>query len=86
MTLATLGWGVVWISLGLARLGVTVPLAWIYGLSCLMGAAGFAYGFLTVRARRAWLLMALIALFANGTLLLLPLAFDAELQAALTAR
>ena len=56
------------------------------GISCLLGAAGFGYGFLTVRARKAWLLMALMALFANGTLLLLPFAFDAELQAALTAR
>ena len=86
MTLATLGWAVVWSALGLARLGVSVPLAWIYGISCLLGAAGFGYGFLTVRARKAWLLMALMALFANGTLLLLPFAFDAELQAALTAR
>lgn len=86
MTLATLGWAVVWSTLGLARMGVAVPLAWVYGAACPLGAVGFGYGFLTIRARRAWLLMALIALFANGTLLLLPFALDAELRAALSAR
>lgn len=85
MTLATLGWAVVWSSLGLSKLGLAVPVLWIYGIAGLLGAVGFAYGVLTVRARRAWLFMALVALFANGTLVALPFAFDAELRAALDA-
>lgn len=85
MTLATLGWGVVWASLGLSRLGVQVPPLVIYGVSGLLAAAGFAYGVLTMRSRRAWLYMAAVALFANGTLLALPFVFHAELEAALGA-
>lgn len=84
MTLATLGWGIVWGALALAKLGLAVPVQWIYGLAAIPAIAGLWYSFLTVRARRAWLAMAVAAVFANGTLLALPFLFDAELRAALS--
>jgi len=83
MTLATLGWGIVWGALAAAKLGLAVPVQWVYGLAAIPAVAGLWYSLLTVRARRAWLAMAVAAVFANGTLLALPFLFDAELRAAL---
>ena len=37
MTLATLGWAVVWSSLGLSKLGLAVPVLWIYGIAGILG-------------------------------------------------
>ena len=83
MTLATLGWGVVWGALALAKMGWSAPVQWIYGLAAIPALAGLWYSLLTIRAKRVWLVMAVVALFANGTLLALPFLFDADLRAAL---
>ena len=50
MTLATLGWAVVWSTLGLARMGVAVAPARVHLAACPLGAVGFGYAFLTIRA------------------------------------
>lgn len=84
MTLATIGWAVVWGALAVAKLGWSAPVGWVYGLSAVPALGGIWYAFLTIRAHRAWLTMATVALFANGTLLALPFLFDEELRAALT--
>ena len=84
MTLATLGWSVVWGALGLSKLGVYVaPERAVYLLAGLPALAGVAYAVASVRARRPWLFMAAIALFANGSLLALPLVFGPEFREAL---
>jgi len=83
MTLATLGWAIVWASLGASKLGWSPPVTWVYVLAGIPAAAGLGYALMTVRAKRAWLYMAAIAIFANGTLLALPLAFGPEFEAAL---
>ncbi|MEM9800150.1 MAG: hypothetical protein AAGA20_07490, partial [Planctomycetota bacterium] len=83
MTLATVGWGVVWGSLAVAKLGWSAPATWVYALAAGPALLGIVYAIVTVRARRTWLLMACVALFANGTLLALPLLFDEEFRSAL---
>ena len=37
----------------------------------------------TIRARKPWVLMTLVALFANASLLALPALFDEDIRAAL---
>lgn len=83
MSLATLGWGVVWAALGASKLGWAPPELWVYVLAGIPAAAGLVYALMTIRARRAWLYMAAIALFANGSLLALPFAFGPEFHSAL---
>lgn len=84
MTLATFGWGVVWGALGLAKLGIwEAPVRGVYTLAAMPAALGIAYALATVRARRAWVFMAAIALFANGSLLALPFVFGPEFSTAL---
>lgn len=83
MTLATLGWAIVWSALGASKLGWTPPEVWVYALAGIPAAAGLVYALMTIRARRAWLYMAAIAVFANGSLLALPLAFGPEFHSAL---
>jgi hypothetical protein len=74
MVLATLGWGTWWCVLLLHRLepereiGLALPGA-IATTSALLG---LGIAILTLRARRAWILFALVPLFANGSLLLVP--------------
>lgn len=83
MAFATVGWGVIWASLAASKLGWTPPLKGIYALSGIPGLVGVWFALLTVRARPAWLLMAGLALFANGTLVAMPFLFDEELREAL---
>lgn len=83
MTLATVGWGIVWGALGLSKLGaLEPPLRVVCTLAAMPAMLGLAYALATFRVRRAWVFMAAIALFANGTLLVLPWVFGAELAAA----
>jgi hypothetical protein len=74
MTLATLGWGTWWCLLFLHRLvpDWRVPLAIPSAVSTAFALAGLAIAILTLRARRAWILFALVPLFANSSLLLVP--------------
>ncbi len=83
MTLATLGWAIVWAALGVSKLGWRPPEMGVYILAGIPAAAGLGYAVLTIRAKRAWLYMAGIALFANGSLLALPFAFGPEFRSAL---
>ena len=85
MTLATIGWGFSWGSLAVAKIGWAPPAGWIYAAAGIPGVLGLVYAFLTIRARRTWLFMALIAIFANGSLVALPFLFDAEFLDALAS-
>lgn len=79
MSMATLGWGIWWITLVIAHF---VPSAqpdvrftgWGAGIC---GAIGFLAAIWAFRAKLAWLLIMSIALFANGSLLLMPWIVDA---------
>ncbi len=81
MILATLGWGVLWLSLLAHKLGWWHPsasaLQWVASAPAAVGAL---YALVTVRARRTWLFVAGIALFANVSLLLVPALFADELR------
>lgn len=74
MTLASLGWGTVWLTVVLMKLapewapGVGAA-EWIASLFAL---AGLACGVFTLRAKLAWILITGVPLFANGSLLVLP--------------
>ena len=75
MTLATLGWGTVWVTVVLMKLapewapGVEAA-EWI---ASVFAFAGVCCGIFTLRAKLAWILITGIPLFANGSLLVLPL-------------
>ncbi len=83
MTLATFGWGLIWAALASSKLGWTPPVDWVYLAAMAPGILGLVYAFLTIRARRTWLFMAVVAVFANGSLVALPFLFDAEFRAVL---
>jgi hypothetical protein len=74
MMLATLGWGTWWCVLLARRLAPEreIPLVLPASISTAAALLGFAIAILTLRARRAWILFALVPLFANGSLLFVP--------------
>ncbi len=74
MTLATLGWGVWWISLLLLRFwpAYAPSLTTTQSLGFLFAGPGSLAGLLCLRARKSWVLLAGVALFANGSLFLMP--------------
>jgi hypothetical protein len=74
MMLATLGWGTWWCVLFLRRFAPEreIPLALPASISTAAALLGLLVAILTLRARRAWILFALVPLFANGSLLLVP--------------
>lgn len=79
MTMASLGWAVVWIDLALARLAPSIApdlsvAAWI---ACAFGVVGLVAVLWAVRARLAWLLVLLVPTLANVTLLAAPWALAA---------
>lgn len=81
MVLATAGWAVWWVTFVLARWapgwapGLPVPAsslvvaAWV---AFAVAAVGFLMAVFTLRARRVWVLLAAVPMFANGSLMLLP--------------
>ena len=74
MTLATLAMGV-WGAtvVALEYTPERVPDFWIvFATASLFALPGFLLGLLTLRARRSWMLLALVPLSANGMLLVLP--------------
>ncbi|MDG1490930.1 MAG: hypothetical protein P8R43_03500 [Planctomycetota bacterium] len=83
MTLATVGWGVVWCSLAAAKWGLAAPAGAVYLVSGVPAAVGAFLALTTIRARKPWVLMTLVALFANASLLALPALFDDDIRAAL---
>jgi hypothetical protein len=78
MILATVGWGLWWMALGLHRfLPSFFPgLMPIYLVTCALAAVGLFLAIFTVRARLIWVLLAGVPAISNGTLLLLPLVVD----------
>ena len=82
MILASFGWGVWWIGVVIVRFWPDLSLTFVSGravitaLSVAFGVPGLAFGLLTLRARRSWLPFAMIAIFANLALLLLPILLD----------
>ena len=74
MGLATLGWACWWIELFLVRFAPEVApspmvVAFVAGVP---GTLGLVLALLSVRVTRSWLPFLLIALFANGGLIVLP--------------
>ncbi len=74
MSLATLGWGTWWCVLFVHHFapGFEFSLALPSALSTAAALLGLGVAILTLRARRAWILFALVPLFANGSLLFVP--------------
>src|SRR5262245_1997628 len=74
MMLATLGWGTWWCVLFVRHLAPEREIPFVLPATISTAAAllGLLIAILTLRARRAWILFALVPLFANGSLLLVP--------------
>lgn len=74
MCFATLGWGVWWVALVLARIApeYAPSMGWVYGISSTLGFAGLLTGLLCIRAGLVWLLLTAIPLFASASLLSMP--------------
>jgi hypothetical protein len=74
MMLATVGWGTWWLVLLVHRLAPerTLSLAVPAAISTTAAVLGLLIALFTLRARRAWILFALVPLFANGSLLFVP--------------
>lgn len=88
MTLATLGWGVWWVSVLLHKFvpGLSPGLGATYVITCTLAGVGFCLAFFTLRARLIWVLLAGVPMFANGTLLMLPVLLGDEVEELLTTR
>ncbi len=88
MTLATLGWGVWWVSVLLHKFvpGLSPGLGATYVVACALAGVGFCLACFTVRARLIWVLLAGVPMFANGTLLMLPVLLGDEVEKLLTTR
>ncbi len=74
MTMASLGWAIVWADLVLARLAPSIApdlrvAAWV---ACGFGVVGLLAAAWAVRAKAAWLLVLAVPTFANVTLLAAP--------------
>lgn len=74
MTLATCAMGVWGLTVVMMRLAPdeTPSFAVVFVLAALFAVPGFLLGVLTVRAKKAWLMLALVPLCANGMALVLP--------------
>lgn len=78
MSMASLGWAVWWTILVLARFAPSVApnlriAEWIAGSCAVVGFLAAVWSF---RAKLAWILIMGIALFANGSLLVMPWVVD----------
>ena len=78
MTLATLGWGVWWGALFVAELvpGWTPSLWIVEALASALAAVGLFLAIFTVRAKLIWVLLAGVPVFANASLLCMPVVAD----------
>lgn len=74
MTLASLGWGTWWIVFFLHRLapGLVPGIGIVAAISTGFAVTGLVVAILTLRARRSWLLFAMVPLLANAALLAFP--------------
>jgi len=75
MILATLGWGLWWFVLGLHRFAPSwfPGLTPVYIVTGCLASVGLFLGIFTVRAGLIWVLLAAVPIFANASLLMLPL-------------
>lgn len=82
MILATVGWGVWWTSLLVYKFAPSLSpgLTPTYVVTCLLASVGVFLAVFTVRARLIWVLLAGVPLFANGTLLALPVLLRGEVR------
>jgi len=73
MTLATIGWGLIWTSLVLTRWAPEwAPRPEIsYGVSGAFAAVGLFFAVFSIRAQLSWILICVAPLFANVSLLAL---------------
>tara|TARA_R110002072_G_scaffold210591_4_gene368209 strand:- start:2883 stop:3197 length:315 start_codon:yes stop_codon:yes gene_type:complete len=83
MVLATGGWGTWWLWVALTKWapGLAPPLVVVYALTCGMATVGAALAFFTIRARKAWILLAAVPFLANLSLASIPLLFGDEVRA-----
>jgi hypothetical protein len=79
MTVASLGWAVVWVDLALARLAPSIApdLAVAAWIACAFGVVGLGAVVWGVRAKAAWLLVLVVPAVANATLVAAPWALAA---------
>lgn len=73
MTLATVGWSVIWTSLVLTRWAPSWAPApeTSYGTAGAVAAVGLFFALFSIRAQLSWILICVAPLFANGSLLAL---------------
>lgn len=82
MTFATLGWGVIWITLCLKRWAPE----WApdpgtsFGIASGFAVVGLFFGLFSLRAKLAWILITAAPIFANTSLLCLRLVVPGLLQ------
>ena len=74
MSLATGGWGVLWVTALLARVapGIAPSAGQAYAVAALFAVPGLVTACLCLRAGLAWVLLTFVPVFANGALLSLP--------------
>jgi hypothetical protein len=73
MTFASLGWGTWWLLLLGKKLAEDDPGIFLPSVvSTVFAVLGLGVALLTLRARRAWMLFALIPMLANASLLAMP--------------
>jgi hypothetical protein len=74
MCLASLGWGSWWVAVFLMRYfpGAAPSLSATEWFAGTFAAFGLVVGIFTIRARRSWLLFALVPILANASLFLVP--------------
>jgi hypothetical protein len=75
MVFATVGWGAWWVTVFLHKLAPELAPSILTTsiIACIFASVGFFLAVFTVRARLIWVLLAGVPLFANGSLLLLPM-------------
>ena len=79
MSMASLGWAVVWVDLALARLAPAAApdLAVAAWIACAFGIVGLGAVVWGVRAKAAWLLVLVVPAVANASLIAAPWALAA---------
>ena len=74
MVFATVGWGAWWVTLFLHRLAPELAPSILTTsiIACVFAAVGFFLAVFTLRAKRIWVLLVTVPMFANGSLLVMP--------------
>ena len=74
MTLASLGWGVWWTSLLFLRFWPSLApnLVVTESVAVVFAVPGMLAGLASLRAKKSWIFFSSVAVFANGSLFLMP--------------